>query len=86
MSVSDVIWGMCVGGGHGVWMGVGCPSLPVRNNIVTPRHLFFKRAQVQNLFLYVNSMFLRPNILKSISLPIGSSLVVFCLLSSAKTA
>ena len=28
---------MC--GGHGVWMGVRCPCPPVRNNIVTPRHL-----------------------------------------------
>jgi len=24
----------------GVWMGVGCPCPPVRNDIVTPRHLF----------------------------------------------
>ena len=24
----------------GVWMGVGCPSPPVRNNIVTQHHLF----------------------------------------------
>ena len=23
-----------------MWMGVGCPFPPVRNNIVTPRHLF----------------------------------------------
>ena len=23
-----------------VWMGVGCPYPPVRNDIVTPRHLF----------------------------------------------
>ena len=23
-----------------VWMGVGCPCPPVRNDIVTPRHLF----------------------------------------------
>ena len=30
----------CVAGGHGVWMRVGCPCPPVRNNIVTPRHLF----------------------------------------------
>ena len=27
-------------GGLGVWMGVGCPCSPIRNNIVTPRHLF----------------------------------------------
>ena len=26
----------------GVWMGVGCPCPPVRNDIVTPRHFFFK--------------------------------------------
>ena len=26
--------------GHWVWMGVGCPCPPVRNDIVTPRHLF----------------------------------------------
>ena len=25
--------------GHWVWMGVGCPCPPVRNDIVTPRHL-----------------------------------------------
>ena len=28
--------------GHGVRIGVGCPSLPVRNDIVTPRYLFFQ--------------------------------------------
>ena len=28
------------GAGHGEWMGVGCPCPPIRNNIVTPRHLF----------------------------------------------
>ena len=27
--------------GRGVWMGVGRPCPPVRNDIVTPRHLFF---------------------------------------------
>ena len=26
--------------GHWVRMGVGCPCPPVRNDIVTPRHLF----------------------------------------------
>ena len=32
---------MCVFGekGVGVWMGVGRPCPPVRNDIVTPRHL-----------------------------------------------
>ena len=24
-----------------MWMGVGCPCPPVRNDIVTPRHLLF---------------------------------------------
>ena len=33
-------FGMCVCGGHGVWMKVGCPCPPVRNDIVTPCHLF----------------------------------------------
>ena len=28
------------GVGFGVWIGVGCPCPPVRNDIVTPRHLF----------------------------------------------
>ena len=28
------------GMGVGVWMGVGCPCPPVRNDIVTPRQLF----------------------------------------------
>ena len=27
-------------GSVGVWMDVGCPCPPVRNDIVTPRHLF----------------------------------------------
>ena len=31
---------MFVGWGHGVWMGVACHCPPVRNNSVTPRHLF----------------------------------------------
>ena len=26
--------------GFGVWMGVGCPCPPIRNNIVIPRRLF----------------------------------------------
>ena len=32
----------CVGRGMGcwVWIGIGCPCPPVRNDIVTPRHLF----------------------------------------------
>ena len=32
---------MNVGEGHEVLMGVGCLCPPVRNDIVTPRHLFF---------------------------------------------
>ena len=31
---------MYIVGGHGVWIGVECPSQPVRNDILTPRHLF----------------------------------------------
>ena len=27
--------------GNGVWMGVGCPCPPIRNDIVTLHHLFF---------------------------------------------
>ena len=38
MSVSDT-W-VNVGVGVGVWIGVGYPCPPVRNDIVTPRHLF----------------------------------------------
>ena len=41
---------MCVwGGGRGVWMGVGCPCPPVRNDIVTPRHLFNLQVAVKIL-------------------------------------
>ena len=32
-----------VSGGLVVWIGVGCPCPPVRNDIVTPRHLFGQR-------------------------------------------
>ena len=32
---------LVVGAWHGVWMGVGCPCPPIRNDIATPRHLFF---------------------------------------------
>ena len=31
------VWGV----GIGVWMGVGGPCPPIRNDIVTPRHLLF---------------------------------------------
>ena len=34
-----------VGGGVGVKLGVGCPCPPVRNDIVTPRHLFSIRIE-----------------------------------------
>ena len=37
----DFLWLSECWGWVGVWMGVGCPCPPVRNNIVTPRHLFF---------------------------------------------
>ena len=37
MSILDVFLFMC--GEHGVWMGVGCHCPPIRNDIVTPRHL-----------------------------------------------
>ena len=35
----------------GVWMGVGCPCPPVRNDIVTPRHLFLiiKNLEIEHL-------------------------------------
>ena len=36
MSVLDTVY-VCLE--FGVWMGVGCPCPPVRNDIVTPRHL-----------------------------------------------
>ena len=32
------------GVGVGVWIEVECPCLPVRNNIVTPGHLFFSNC------------------------------------------
>ena len=37
--VCECVAGM-VGSGVGVMLGVGCPCLPIRNNIVTPHHLF----------------------------------------------
>ena len=33
------------GVGFGVWMGIGCPCPPVRNDIVTPRHLFYANTE-----------------------------------------
>ena len=39
-SVLGAIFGMYVDGG-GMGCGVGCPRPPVRNDIVTPRYLFF---------------------------------------------
>ena len=38
-SVLDIFLVCVLVGGHGVWMGVGCPCPPVRNDVVTPRHL-----------------------------------------------
>ena len=35
------------GVGFGLWMGVGCPCPPVRNDIVTPRHLFFLGSGIE---------------------------------------
>merc|ERR1712025_1482721 len=32
-----------------VWIGVGCPCPPVRNDIVTPRHLLFKSREAIQL-------------------------------------
>ena len=31
-------------GGRWVWMGVGCPCPPIRNDIVTPRQLFLVKS------------------------------------------
>ena len=46
MSVLDSFCMFVFGVGFGVWMGVGCPCPPVRNYIVTPRHLFFNHRSV----------------------------------------
>ena len=43
---------MYVGGGHEVWIGVGCPCPPVRYEIVTPRHLFFFSYLVFSLVFF----------------------------------
>ena len=49
--------------GFGVWMGVGCPCPPVRNDIVTPRHLLdafshlYKRLCPSERFTYFLCMF-----------------------------
>ena len=42
-------------GGHWVWIGVGCPCPPVRNDIVTPRQILFKDL----IHICVNSDVLR---------------------------
>ena len=39
-SIFDTFCLCLIVGGVKVWMGVGCPCPPVRNDIVTPRHLF----------------------------------------------
>ena len=40
--------------GRWVWMGVGCPCPPVRNDIVTPRHLLFLLSRVKISFATVD--------------------------------
>ena len=53
---TSLVLGTCVGGGgHGVWIGVGCPCPPIRNDIVTPRHLFL--LSIMN-YKYLFSCFL----------------------------
>ena len=47
--------------GIGVWMGVGCPCPPVRNDIVTPRHLFPIRAVFDELCNLASSRAIRKN-------------------------
>ena len=42
---------LCVGVGIGLWMGAGRPSPPVRDNIVTPHHLFYFTLSYRS-FLY----------------------------------
>ena len=54
-------------GGCWVWMGVGCPCPPVRNDIGTPRHLFYYRLRGVELdgrvYVSYNSTWCRYNIL-----------------------
>ena len=45
-----------------VWMGVGHPCQPVRNDIVTPRHLFLRLSYL--------SYHIHPSILAPILLPL----------------
>ena len=53
-----LLWVCVMVGGHGVWMGVGCPCPPVRNNIVTPRHLFwFSRYMFADYRLHPRGQF-----------------------------
>ena len=44
--------------GPWVWMGVGCPCPPVRNDIVTPRHLFTPFCLGNFFFLPADFFFL----------------------------
>ena len=39
-SILDIFVFVWVWGWVGVWIGVGCPCPPVRNDILTPHHLF----------------------------------------------
>ena len=40
---------LSVCGGCGMWMGLGCPCPPVRNDIVTPRYLFIFTRNMHSL-------------------------------------
>ena len=42
----ECVWGV------GVWMGVGRPCPLVRNNIVTPRHLFSRKANYKTCTVF----------------------------------
>ena len=42
--------------GHGVWIGVDRPCPPVRNDIVTLRHLFYRSVQTMNYSLFAKVM------------------------------
>ena len=53
--------------GWGVWMGVGRPCPPIRNNSVTPRHLFannflasYTRFYLQQIYYWLQLYSVRP--------------------------
>ena len=48
-----------VGGGVGVRLRVGCPCPPVRNDIVTPRHLFFPSFLLSTCISFLSSVSFR---------------------------